>query len=93
MHKLSLLLRVAFICNVALFLSWLSQFIKFLPAGAISSTVIVMGLGMSFIVNILACVTVLAVFTRKRSLLNDFPRWLIILNFLFLIPQIILLLK
>jgi len=91
MEKLLFLSRVAFICNICLLLSWLTQFISFLPAGIVSSTVLMLGLGLSIVFNFFVNIALLIVLLRGRSHITAFPRWLIIANLFFLIPQIILL--
>ena len=86
-------MRVTFICNVCLLLTWLTKYASFLPEGFISSTVIVLGIGLSLILNILLHIVLLVLLVMRKPVWQYFPRWLIIVNFLFLIAQLILFLK
>ncbi len=86
-------MRVAFICNLCLLLAWLSKDLSFLPEGYIQSTVVILGVGLSFFLNFILCLLLLVWWGMRRKLPADFPGWLIIANFLFLIPQVYLLLK
>lgn len=87
------LMRVTFICNVCLLLTWLTKYGSFLPKGFISSTVIVLGIGLSLILNLLLHIVLLVLLLMRKPVWQYFPRWLILANFLFLIAQLILFLK
>ena len=93
MRNVLFLMRVSFICNVCLLVSWLSKYFPLLPAGVISSTVIVLGIFLSFILNISINLVLLILLFQHKPVISLFPRWLIIINFLFLIVQLILLLR
>jgi len=84
---------VAFLCNVcflaALFIIWLDH----PPEGELISLVIVLGFVLAFIINFLVNLVYGIQMLLRKPLRNFIPFWLIIANFLFLIPQIILLLK
>lgn len=86
-------MRVAFICNLCLLLAWVSKDLSFLPEGYIQSTVVILGVGVSLFLNIILCLVLLVYWAKRRKLPSDFPGWLIIANFLFLIPQVYLLVK
>ncbi len=64
-----------------------------MPEGFISSTVIVLGIGLSLILNLLLNILLLVFLLMRKPIWQYFPRWLIIVNFLFLIAQFILYLK
>ena len=93
MQNVLFFMRVTFICNVCLLLTWLTKYATFLPEGFISSTVIVLGIGLSLILNSLLNIVLFVLFFMRKPIWQNFPRWLIIVNFLFLIAQLILYLK
>lgn len=93
MQNLLFFFRITFICNVCLLLSALSKFWAILPEGFISSTVVVLGVGLAFFFNIAANLLLLVLLLRRKAALENFPKWLIIANFLFLIPEVYLLLR
>lgn len=86
-------MRVAFICNICLLLAWLSKDISFLPEGFIQSTVVILGVGLSIILNIILSLVLVFIRILRKKWPADFPGWLIMANFLFLIFQVYLLLK
>jgi hypothetical protein len=51
------------------------------------STVIVLGY-VSLLLNVLFAILVLMLLAGKKPVWNSFPRWLLIINFLFLIAQL-----
>lgn len=93
MQNVLFFFRITFICNVCLLLSGLSKFWTFLPEGGISSTVVVLGVGFAFFCNIAAHLLLLFLYMKRKEELSSFPKWLLIVNFLFLIPELYLLLR
>ena len=93
MHRLSFWSRVAFICNICLLLTWLTRYFTFIPRGDLESTVIVVGVLMSFIINALVNVWYAVILLRKKSIGESVPVWLASINFLFLILQCYLILR
>jgi hypothetical protein len=93
MRKLLFFSRVAFICNVCFLVTFLMQYSSWIPTEVLSSTILILGnvfaLFVNFGVNIFYGIFLL----NKRALLLQFPRWLVIANFLFFMIQLILLLK
>ena len=93
MSRLRFFSRVAFLCNIcfllALFILWLDQ----PPEGDMVSLVIVIGFVLAVIVNFIVNFAYGIQLIRRKQLTPVIPRWLIIANFIFLIPQIILLMK
>jgi hypothetical protein len=90
MRWLSLLSRVAFICNLAFLLSVLMQWKPFVSNQALLSTIVVTGyilgpLVFSPVVNILYAVLLY----KKRPLHALVPLWLVWVNFIFLIVQLL----
>jgi hypothetical protein len=89
--KLSLLAKVAFICNICLLLLILSKYFSFLPEGNFKNTLAILGYAFSFVVNAVVNIWVMLLFIFKKQ--NLLPRWLLLLNGLFFILQIYLLLR
>ncbi|RZS75295.1 hypothetical protein [Pseudobacter ginsenosidimutans] len=92
MRKLLFFCRVAFLCNVCFLLAWLIQYLPVSPHGHIASTIVVLGTGLAVILNIAVNFFVVISLLQKKMDWSVFPRWLIIVNFLFLLLQIIILL-
>jgi len=90
MQNLLFLMRVAFICNVCLLLTWLTKYASFLPEGFISSTVFVLGIAVSLFLNLILNLVLLGLFIMGKPIGQLFPRWLLIINLIFLILQLIL---
>jgi predicted tellurium resistance membrane protein TerC len=90
MQNLLFFSRVGFICNVCFVLAWLFKYYPSLPSGHMVSMVLILGLLVAFVLNVVVngCITVLLL--KGRPVFAHFPRWLIIINFLFLLAQIIL---
>lgn len=93
MRKLLFFSRVSFICNVCFLVTFLMQYTSWIPVQVLTSTILILGnvfaLFVNFGVNICYGIALL----NRRAVLLQFPRWLIIANFLFFIIQLILLLK
>jgi hypothetical protein len=90
MQKVLFFSRVAFICNVCFALTWLLRYYPALQQGHGVSTILVLGIVVAGILNLAVNGVLLALLVSKKTTWNHFPRWLIITNFLFLIPQLIL---
>lgn len=90
MRLLRLLSRVAFICNICYLLASLVQYLPNPPEGNVLSTIIVLGWLLSILVNIVVNAWLLVVWAFKRGPLQ-IPRWLWIVNLIFLIVQLIIL--
>jgi hypothetical protein len=92
MNKLSFWHKLAFIANTCWLLTWLMKYFTVLPAGDLQSSVIITGLITANIVN--GIVNLWTGFLlSQRKLPADIPRWLMIVNFVFLIPQLYLFFK
>jgi hypothetical protein len=64
------------------------QYSPWLPHEQIASTIIILGYFVVFI-NFLVNLIILILLLSGRPIQKQFPRWLIIVNFLFLIPELI----
>jgi hypothetical protein len=96
MQSLIFFSRVAFICNVCFVLVWGMRFYPILKqgqTGEMVSLVLILGILIAFLLNIAVNGFVLAFMLQRKTVWKHFPRWLIITNFLFLIPEIILFIK
>ncbi|MBN9380395.1 MAG: hypothetical protein J0H74_06500 [Chitinophagaceae bacterium] len=90
MRLLRHLSRVAFICNICYLLASLVQYIPNPPEGEALSTIIVLGWLLSILVNFVVNGWLLVVWAFRKGLL-DIPRWLWIVNLIFLIVQLVIL--
>jgi hypothetical protein len=89
--KLSLLAKVAFICNLCLLLLILTKYLHFIPDGNFKNALAIPGYVLSFVINTIVNVWVILMLLSKKQ--NLLPRWLLLVNGLFFILQIYLLLK
>jgi len=90
MRLLRFLSRVAFICNICYLLTSLAQYVPNLEDGNILSTMIVLGWFFSILVNVLVNGWILVVWAFRKGRL-EVPRWLMIVNFIFLVVQLLIL--
>lgn len=79
--------KLAFIANCCWLAAWALRYNAFLPDGNIRSTVLVTGLVLAYGLNVLANGWTLVLFLRGRLRTCSTPRWLLLVNFLFLLPQ------
>jgi hypothetical protein len=92
MRLLRFFSRVAFICNVCFLLASFVQWLPNPPEGPLVSLIILCGYVLSILVNCLLNLTLLVVWLAGKSPQAQVPRWLLIVNFLFFILQLILIL-
>jgi len=93
MQKLLFFSRVAFICNICFVLAFLMKYVPDLKDGYLTSTVLILGVGLAFGLNLLVNLITGIFLLQRKYREQAYPSWLIIANFLFLIPQLILLLR
>jgi hypothetical protein len=93
MGILRLLSRLAFICNICFLLASFVQWLPHPPDGVIVSNIIVLGWIVSILVNIIvnAWAFFLLIFGKLGK--AQVPAWLLIVNFIFFVIQLILFLK
>lgn len=84
--------RVVFIFNLCFLAAIIIQRIPNPPQGEFISLIIVLGYPVAFFVNLTVNIFYATLFLSKR-MPDEVPRWLMIFNFLFLIIQLIFLLK
>jgi len=90
MFRISFFARVAFICNLCFLASVIMQMMAHPPEGEMVATTIIIGYLFAVIINLLVNIWIAVLFLKKKELNHPVPRWLIIINFLFLIPELIL---
>jgi RsiW-degrading membrane proteinase PrsW (M82 family) len=96
MQSLIFFSRVAFICNVCFVLVWIMRYYPILhegQPGEFVSLVLILGILVAFLLNIVVNLFVLVFIWQRKVAWKLFPRWLIIANFLFLLPQLILFIR
>lgn len=85
--------RVAFICNICFLLTWLMRYLPPMQQEHIGSTIVILGIGLSVFLNVIINLFIIVLLLRQKLQKEHIPRWLAIANALFLIVQLILLLK
>jgi len=96
MRVLRLLSRVAFICNICFVLASLIQWLPHrketegMSADIILSNIFVLGFILSIVINILVNVQVVFLFILGRLRAAAIPVWLLIINALFFLWQVVL---
>jgi hypothetical protein len=96
MQSLIFFSRVAFICNVCFVLVWVMRYYPILEhgqPGEFVSLVLILGILIAFLLNIVVNLFVVVFMLQRKAVWKLFPGWLIIINFLFLLPQIILFIR
>jgi hypothetical protein len=92
MKLLRLLTKVAFICNICFLLASFVQWLPNPPEGEMVSVIIILGYVLAILVNLLVncwLLILLVAGNLKKALV---PTWLLIINFLFFIVQLLLIL-
>jgi hypothetical protein len=93
MSFLRFLSRVAFICNICFLLAVVLLYLDHPPEGDLISLIVVIGFVLAFIVNLIVNISYgINLLVRKRAGI-EIPSWLMLANFIFLFPELILLLK
>ena len=83
--------RVAFICNICFLAATFTQWLPALPDNALLSDIIILGYLVSVVINLLMNVVLILVSLTGRLRKTGVPVWLLIVNFVFFIVQILLL--
>jgi hypothetical protein len=91
MQLLRLLSRVAFICNICFLLASFIQWLPNPPEGGLISLVIVCGYLLSIFVNVVVNLWVIFLLTARRLRGAAVPGWLLVVNFMFFVLQLLLL--
>ncbi|MDF2188777.1 hypothetical protein [Paraflavitalea sp. CAU 1676] len=93
MPKLLFFSRVAFICNICFLLTWFMRYLPPVEPGHFASTIVILGIGLSVIMNVIINFFIIVLLLQRKLQKEHIPQWLAIANALFLIVQLILLLK
>lgn len=93
MSRLLFFSRVAFLCNICFLITFLVRYVPALKEGFLISTIIVIGLVMSIVINLIINLFYLLIIVADKPISNYIPIWLVVINFLFFVFQIILLVK
>ncbi|RYY22527.1 MAG: hypothetical protein EOO04_15620 [Chitinophagaceae bacterium] len=92
MKILIFLSRIALLCNICFIIAEIMRYSGDLQLNPVFSTVVVLGY-LSIFLNALLAIAIVIIFVSQKQHLNSFPRWLLIINFLFLIAQIFIFLS
>ena len=92
MDKLSFWHKLAFIANLCWAATWVMKYHTVLPKGDLQSTIIITGLITANIVNFLVNLVTCIYWLRKQPA-GKVARWLLIINFIFLIAQLYIYIK
>jgi hypothetical protein len=92
MRWLLFLSRVALVCNLFFLIAFSLQLYDWIKNDDLGSTIIIVGFVLSALFNPAVNLCYLVLFWVKRKSLAIVPAWLLVLNILFLILQIIYLL-
>ncbi len=90
MKTLYFLSRLAFICNLCFLAALLFQTMPHAPEGEIISTVIILGYVVAIVLNVVVNIWYVFLLISHKSFRQFIPVWLVAMNFLFLIPQLII---
>ena len=85
MRWLLKLSRLAFICNIFFLLAFSLQISKWITNEQLTSTIVLIGYVMGFLLNPLANISYLVFGIFSRKSLQIVPAWLIVANVLFLV--------
>lgn len=80
--------RIAFVCNLFFLPVLLLHFVNYLPSQVLQSVFIVIGYFMAVIINPLVNLCCLIFLLLKRNFFTHVPKWLVLVNFIFLLLQI-----
>jgi hypothetical protein len=89
MRWLLFLSKLAFICNIAFLISFVFRVTNWLTNHDLEAYIIIIGWGLSILFNPLVTLCYLIFFWVKRKALAVVPAWLIVMNILFLILQLV----
>lgn len=93
MAKLAFFSRVALLCNACFLITFLLRLAPSLKEGFFISTIIIIGLVLSIVINIVLHIFCVLVVMTGKPIRQFVPAWLLGINFLFFVLQAILLMK
>ena len=89
MRWLLFLSRVAFICNICFLVAFSIQLTRWISDEQLTSTIVLIGYVMGFILNPFVNISYLFTAIVSRSKLKNIPAWLITANIFFLVIQVL----
>jgi hypothetical protein len=92
MRAFRFLSRVAFICNICFLLTSFVQWLPHPPEGPLISLIILMGYVLGILVNIIVNAWLLILLIARMPRASLGPLWLLIVNFILFILQLLLIL-
>ena len=92
MRWLLFLSKLAFICNLIFIPAFILQIRNFVTDQTVSSYIIIIGFVFAFLFNPLTNICYGVLFFVNKKKLNIVPGWIIVINVIFLILQLIFLL-
>jgi hypothetical protein len=93
MGKLLFFSRVAILCNICFLVTFLIRYVPAFKEGFFISTIIIIGLVMSIVINVVINLFYLLIVLADKPISHYVPPWLVVINFLFFVFQVILLIK
>lgn len=93
MRNLAFLARVTLICNLCFAIAFLLHHIPLFREGVVFSTILVMGHVLAIVFNVLFHGICLALILISKPILPAIPKWIMVVNLIFLIFQVIHLVK
>ncbi|HWB91491.1 MAG TPA: hypothetical protein VG605_06545 [Puia sp.] len=90
MQLLRFLSRLAFICNICFLVASALRYLPALPDNELTSDIIVLGYIVAILVNLFVNLIVVILFLLRRVWAAGVAHWLLIVNFVFFIVQILL---
>jgi hypothetical protein len=90
MRLVRFLSRVAFICNICFLVASLRQWILLPLDNQLASDIIVLGLLVSVVLNVIVNLIVFVLFLIGKLRAAAIPMWLLVVNLIFFIGQILL---
>ena len=93
MPKLLFFSRVALICNVCFLVTFFMHYVPIIANGLVPSTIIILGNVLAIVLNAMINILYILLFFAGRFFILRVPQWIIVVNFLFFVFQIILLIK
>jgi hypothetical protein len=90
MQVFRFLSRVAFICNICFLLASFIQWLPHPPEAEPVASIIVMGYFLSMLFNVLVTLAIIVLFIIGKLRAAAIPTWLLVVNGLFFLLQLIL---
>ncbi len=93
MPKLLFFSRVAFLCNICFLVAFLMHYMSTAYNGVVPATIIILGNVLAILINFMLNILTILLFLAGRVRMAGVPVWLISINFMFFVLQVIFLMK